>query len=519
MKKAHAYIRFSSDIQAHGDSMRRQKQLVSKWLEQHPDYHLVSTYQDTGVSAYHGKHADTGELGKLLQDIQNGAIQPPDAILIESLDRLSRENIEAATERLRSILRSGLHVFTLSDGKEYTPDSLNNAMDLIMAILIATRAHEESEAKSKRMREVWSAKRRAAVESGKVLTKMCPKWLCVNSDRTGFTIVPEHVETLNLMFQMRVAGKGFAAIAQELNQMGRVTFKGSKGVWNQSTVQQLISNRAVIGYHAKNRKSAVKEPEVPDYYPVVVPLDVFQAAQLRKEQRFGRKPSNPRPDNIHLFKGTMKCRHCGGAIVLNSVCDTNRGYYTCSLKRLGRCTSRNVKREIVDDSLVKGLLYHLDRLTLSHQGESPLNALEARREDLTGRSSKLVQALELAPDITEITSRLKSLKDEVQAIDSQIEAIKSRSQASTVATVQGLDMSTRENRLEVQLLVKKTFDRILLDTDAMKVDIYLNNGLELLNVPVDRVVDSGQWLELLEVIEASTLDFDKLTVKNPPRYL
>lgn len=365
MKLAYPYIRFSSDIQSHGDSARRQKQLVTNWANQHPDYRLSETaYTDEGLSAYHGKHA-SAELGRLMSDIENGTIRPSDCILIESLDRLSREDIQTASERLKAIQVKGVDVVTLNDETHYTVASLNDSFTLIKQILISQRAHEESEAKSKRMLQVWAEKRREAEKSGRVITRMCPQWLKANKDGTGFDVIHEHVETLNIMFQLRVQGLGFTRITQILNETGRLTFRDNlPNKWQQSRVQQLISSRAVIGYHIKSRKSRVKEPEVPDYYPVVIPLELFQAAQLRRESRFGRKPSNPRPGNIHLFKSVMKCACCGSATVLNSVTDTNYGYYTCSFKRTGRCTAINVKRQIVDDSLVQGLLYNLDRFTV-----------------------------------------------------------------------------------------------------------------------------------------------------------
>lgn len=134
MNTAYAYIRFSSEKQSTGDSVRRQQSLIDSWGKNNPDYILSQKiYKDEGLSAFTGKHA-AGDLGRLMNDISNGSITAGDVILIESLDRLSRENISTATDRLKAILIHGVNVVTLTDQKQYTPESLNSPMDLIMSI-------------------------------------------------------------------------------------------------------------------------------------------------------------------------------------------------------------------------------------------------------------------------------------------------------------------------------------------------------------------------------------------------
>lgn len=76
-------------------------------------------------------------------------------LLVESLDRLSREKVGEAIERLKLILNHGIDVITLCDNTVYNIDSLNDPYSLIKAILIAQRANEESEIKSSRVKLSW----------------------------------------------------------------------------------------------------------------------------------------------------------------------------------------------------------------------------------------------------------------------------------------------------------------------------------------------------------------------------
>lgn len=49
---------------------------------------------------------------------------------------------------------------------------------------------------------------------------------------------------------------------------------------------------------------------------------------------------------------------------------------------------------------------------------------------------------------------------------------------------------------------------IRLNTARKKCDVFLHNGLRLLNFPLDRVVDGEIFLEVLPVLEADEFDFD-----------
>ena len=97
MKKAIAYMRFSSPGQMSGDSLNRQRRLIAEWLKVNSDYYLDTiTYEDLGLSAFKGKHAQSGAFSEFLDAIEHGYILPGTTLLVESLDRLSREKVGEA---------------------------------------------------------------------------------------------------------------------------------------------------------------------------------------------------------------------------------------------------------------------------------------------------------------------------------------------------------------------------------------------------------------------------------------
>lgn len=96
--RAYSYIRFSNASQALGDSYRRQRDAAEQYCEQH-GLVLVDTMEylffDSGRSAYKAKHLDdSGELARFLAYVEDGTVSAGSVLIVESLDRLSRESVQ-----------------------------------------------------------------------------------------------------------------------------------------------------------------------------------------------------------------------------------------------------------------------------------------------------------------------------------------------------------------------------------------------------------------------------------------
>src|SRR6516225_6644612 len=94
LQKAIAYVRFSSDEQADGDSIQRQTANVTRYAERY-GFSIEQILLDEGRSAYKGEHLSIGELGKFLRAAEKGTFRGY-AFLVEEQDRLSRQGTRAA---------------------------------------------------------------------------------------------------------------------------------------------------------------------------------------------------------------------------------------------------------------------------------------------------------------------------------------------------------------------------------------------------------------------------------------
>jgi len=275
MPKAYSYARWSSSQQGQGDSLRRQLDLSRKYAAKHA-LDLDESFRDPGVSAYRGKNRVEGALANFIAQIEAGKVTPGSYLLIESLDRLSREQVLVALELFISIIRRGVKIVTLLDEQLFSQEELNKNIGLLfLSIGIMQRAHEESRTKGERVAIANENKRHRARESSVPMTSLCPGWLRLVGDGRGYEhkryeIIPERAIVVRRIYLEAVAGLGKRRITARLNRDGIPTFRGKDG-WHQSSVGKILSTEAVLGLFQPHRKVNGKRvpdgPPIPGYFP------------------------------------------------------------------------------------------------------------------------------------------------------------------------------------------------------------------------------------------------------------
>ena len=113
---AYSYVRMSTDAQSKGDSLRRQVDLSAAYADQH-GLQLVTdfTLHDIGVSAFKGDNVATGALNEFLRAVEGGRVARGSYLLVESLDRLSRDRVPVAMRLFLGITESGVNIDSRSE--------------------------------------------------------------------------------------------------------------------------------------------------------------------------------------------------------------------------------------------------------------------------------------------------------------------------------------------------------------------------------------------------------------------
>lgn len=330
-KLAFSYIRFSSKKQELSDSLRRQTEASVRYAKNHNMVLSTESFEDLGVSAYKGLNASIekdGGLALFLRAVDEGVI-PHDAILlVESLDRISRQTIDQALELFMSILRRGITVVSLIDNQVYSKERLasDHGISLIISITTFVRAHEESLVKSQRVGAAWTNKR----ATQKILTKQCPGWMRVSDDYSEYILIDEKVKIVRRVFELAMTGLGTPSIAKKLNAEG-VPLLSKIGSWGPENVSSILKNQAVFGRYVPSRAKNVLP--IDDQYPAIIDKATFErVAEMTSTRSAGRKTV----DNVvgNLWATVSFCAACGSRFRVASQSTSTDGktlkYFCCA---------------------------------------------------------------------------------------------------------------------------------------------------------------------------------------------
>jgi DNA invertase Pin-like site-specific DNA recombinase len=317
--RAYSYVRYSTPEQAKGDSVRRQVALSEAWSRRKGiPLDASLRMSDEGKSAYSEKNRTDGALGKFLADVADGKVPRGSYLLVESLDRLSRAQVRSALRLFLGLLEAGITIATLADDKEYSDEDCDE-IDLIISIIIMSRAHNESVMKSGRLKSTWASKREQI--GVKKLTSLAPAWLELSKDGTCFELVKHRVAVVQWLFKRRANGLGVFRLARELNDRKEPVWGRGKRAghhWHKSYLTKILASRSVLGEFQPHRmdgepyerKRVPEGDPVPRYFPAIISKDLFhRVQQLKREDQ--KRPGRIGENVSSLFTWIAKCGRTG----------------------------------------------------------------------------------------------------------------------------------------------------------------------------------------------------------------
>jgi DNA invertase Pin-like site-specific DNA recombinase len=478
MTLAFSYLRYSSTEQKKGDSVRRQKALREAWLQRNPGVTLDTSLvlEDRGVSAFRGKNAETGQLKAFRDEVESGRVPPGSYLLVENLDRLSRDEIEKALAVFLEIIGAGVVIVTFKPEYEFRRGA--NPVQIILALTEFMRGNSESVAKSARAKERWND-RRAKVKSEPMTAKL-PGWIVAagrKKDERGRVVeagklVLDHgkAATVKRMFELCLQGWGCAAIATKLNQEGIPPFSKNAKVWRGCTVYAALTDRACVGEFTPMTKGSDGKripvaDTVKDYFPPVIDEGTFALAQEAIASRSGEKAGTQ--------DGGWTCTNIFRGLVQT---EEGRAYhYAKSINRLGqehfylvlRNTDGKPSPNIPYSPFEEMMLLWLERdvkIDLS-KGEVDLESLKARKADLERRmeeAADIITGQGLEGKAKELVGkRLKDMSEEHKVLIKKIETAKIPPQDHTANTRTAIRLLREEDTEASRRLVKQQLQAVL----------------------------------------------------------
>jgi DNA invertase Pin-like site-specific DNA recombinase len=416
MPKAYSYLRFSTPEQAQGDSKRRQTELAKAYASANGlilDEAL--SFRDMGLSGYSGANVRQGALGQFLRLIDEGLVEDGSYLLVENLDRVSRQNPWDALPIFQSIINAGVTIVTLQDGRVWSrADMQTNPFRMFESLMVMIRAHEESEVKSRRLRAAWSNKRSQA--STTPLTAKGPAWLRLSSSGE-WEVIEERVAIVRRIFEMVAAGVGQTSIVRTLNEEQVPTWGDSTRApakhWHRSYISKILTSPSVIGTYVPHtveningKKVRTPQGAVPGYYPAIINADLYESVlSLSKDTTSPKRGRHAQTTVQNVLGGLAKCPMCGGTMTRTTKGSNPRKagkpYLVCQKAKVkAGCRYRAVPCELVEQAIVRNADWP-GRTGPAGETTTELNrrldACLQQQEETQGRIEGLVEALASGP--------------------------------------------------------------------------------------------------------------------------
>lgn len=496
--------------------MKRQDENAIEFIKQ-KGWTLVATYDDKGISAYSGKNRKEGELARILNLIRTGVIKPGEIIVVDALDRLTRQPPLEAFSLLKEILEAGIAIQCVYEREPFTYDNVNSNMGMAIGMLTSMmRAHDESAHKSRLVRQAYQNGR----ESGEIVAGRCPTWLVRNQDRkTGrkwFEVNEDVLPIIKRMFEMSAAGhssyeicarfqaEGIPPLGEQRRRAGSTAT--NKHRWNATSVQDIVRGRAVLGEFKSHR---VWEEEgkrrqklmavLPNYYPEVIEPELWERANRALRDRNKRKiRGNTGIGFPNLLKPIATCAHCGSSMHVKNQRENNasKAKYRrlrCAGRTEGTCdNARSPRYDAIEEAIlmfvreVKVADQRSDeRATLSRlvsDDTMQIDALKHQVRNIITSFSGSAMAVEIAAEkeaeIAVLTKSLQSNQAKLAALN--FATSPEDRQSAMRALIDKMSTETDEKRLydirvELNLRLRETIKTMKFDHNG-EITVYLHDN-------------------------------------------
>ncbi|MBZ7741050.1 resolvase, partial [Klebsiella oxytoca] len=491
----------SSVKQREGNSLERQQDTALKIAARYNLELDTTAFHDLGMSAFKGKNAHEGKLSEFIKQI--GAKVPVGSwLVVENLDRISRDDAWTALDIFKNILSKGIVVVTGMDEKVYKyADVKNNPTDLIISLLMFTRAHDESLTKKNRV----EAQARSLIrhnltrETGtpaKAIESVGQNVWWVDTKSGYVTPHPIYFTAAQKIIELKQNGETLLGIQRYLNEHYPAP---KKRVYKDRTGQSLTPKTEQWGKHLirtflnptvhgqktftldkRDESGAIiydSESDEPlketfiirDYYPALMSeADYLTLSKLDRHRAITRNSSkyptgNPEPE-IPLLSGIgiLFCGNCG-SFMFKSGSSENKYRYICGSKIVqGKpCGKKGFTSYQLEHTVLQLIADHVWN---NHQ-EDKTAWYESEIEKASEAVKKLLKLATLTDELEELAEQINVNSQKKIALEREFQHYKiSRSEIQTTGWDQfrNFDVHDTKNpdRKRIRLKVKQAIKRI-----------------------------------------------------------
>ena len=333
-KKAIIYTRFSDEKQSKGFSIELQKEACLKFCDDN-DMEIVCIYEDKAKTGTNAAREAFQEMYSYIKKYKN-----IDYCIVWKLDRFGR-NISNYYMLKAEFNKYKCEIKSVTESIGTGPES----------ILMEAVYNGLAESESKRIGIRARAGMLQSIKSGVWQNGMAPLGYIRGKETKKLEPCLEESLIIISIFDTYVnKGKGLALIAQELNNKGYKTKRGS--MFTTMSIRTIISNSTYLGhiYFSNQLYENTHKP--------IIEKEIFDKAQTLLKSRVGNK--NRVRNNNYILSGLISCS-CGSKVT--GISSKTRGklyqYYQCIKARKKMCNQAPVNKSEIENKVqkkIKGLV-------------------------------------------------------------------------------------------------------------------------------------------------------------------
>ena len=413
--------------------------------------------------------------GAFIGDVEANRVSKGSVLLVESLDRLTRQQIGDALELFLKLLRLGITIITRTPEQVLDRASINDVPTLFTVIIVFVRANEESELKSKRIGDGW-LDLREKVRRGerKIATRHTVPWVRVADGQ--FEVVDDLADIVRRIFQMALDGMGARTICTTLNHEQVKPIGGKAKYWHEPYIALLLRNRAVIGEYQPKRYRKVWGDAIKNYYPVIIGKKTFDAVaavlagRRRSPGKTGKYVTNLFPhllwDDLGNANYVLKRDNNHTLTIRNAAAVAGAGdgaYNSFNYSALEAALLATLPKIEPADLLPTDNSNLPQKITAA---EKRLAGLDKKITTISRRITHEEETDALMNIVVDLDKQRKSAKNELQALQSQqtqptlLESVKDIQSITWLLRRRLKGTALRETRMKLRLVIGRLVERI-----------------------------------------------------------
>ncbi|WP_439874705.1 recombinase family protein [Bacillus mycoides] len=460
--KVALYVRVSTEEQAEeGFSINGQIKLLEEFCEKN-SYQIVKIYKDEGIS---GKSLDRPSLQKLLKGCESKQF---DMIMVWKISRLSRKQLDFLTI-VEHLERHDVSIFSYSENIDASTPAGKAMLQMMGSFAELERNMIVENVKmgmNQRAKEgEWNG--------GSVLG--------YSSEDKKLVIKESEARLVRYIFNLYVSGKGYKAIANQLNHEGYKTKRNAN--FSITSIRTILKNPIYAGFirfnqvenWSEKRRKGKKSNIICEKgkHEPIISMETWNKSQKILEQK-SHKPTKTFTGHFPLTT-LLRCPRCGHGMIGHKIKKSRNSkeylrYYQCGNYRnkgSAVCNSNLIKADAVEQFVFQRLVEITSKPTVLKSIVEKVNEkIGVLKEPISNRLkyileqynhaekniNKYLSIIEKSPNPPEsIINRITDLDEEKKALLEQKEQLEHELSKPTI----------KEVSLEQLQNVLSTFAKIL----------------------------------------------------------